>query len=986
MYCPTPEVNISCAVGEYCPRRSVAPAPCEIGFVCNNPKVRTPCAPGSFCNGSISNETSARCPPGKYCSRADEINDCLIGDFCPEGTFAAERSRRACQVGFYCPNTTVQVPCANGTYTNRIQSTKCIDCEANSFCTDTFQQPCPSNSFSPPRSWQRSQCICGKGFIGTLITEDDVCVAATNEFDITLTVIGSGIVFVVLVLLYFICNTDCAKKTFKVMLKDVLIVSFSIVGNWLNIATDMATFINIVLPNPDLDDLVYPVITVIIIGGITTVFATGVALWMLVLLQREDSETETEKMSFLVSFTKEFGQSKAIRLYEKYKAFHTADESDPELESNKEWRPVFDVLFRAEEAELESRARDLETASALPSKQVDSIMKVIRKIGREKQLLYVNAWILILQAIPMFIVTAWPIMSIAPERDIKGWIFRASLLLGAVVIGTKAAQVMDYFRVTRFEKRFRKQLYCTILSVKTRAYDPDPEVAGFGYSSRPPLVRRPHSDDLKEESKESRSPRRTHRQKKTLLNIIGNLGNTIMGKRGGGSSKDSSRSGTRKAYSPKTPRKNVFDLFEEGKEDEQDPEEHKKEDNAKDDSTKHKPGMGPDVAGAPPVRKGESNYNSDDDDDGNWTIGGGKLDPKQKDVLPAAVRIQRGMSSPKRTGRNAVRGQGVRRGSKYNFEGLHEDVAGEAGKQNSEESQSKQGYPTVVPRKGGKNLPAGFIGPSSASAMPPSRQPPPQPKEAEASAPPFEEPPNKSTPSETKNRLSSTGRGDSQVEFGSSVLPELQKVLASPGSRRRPKSATKSPVVQREVRASTESKTRGIQDERRSSTTLALSDHVSLYKKAFIPSKRSSRTVSDARSKLDLNGAFMVLNNPDALKGPKVFAELVRMTDLGFHRFHIVYGKKERDVKGAIESKSLLDNSNVHVLLEVVGVRLDVSKGDGHARLVIEHADVEQGMHMITFRSLKKGSEGVKECEKWREFLENTIKLYKSLDDPASKV
>lgn len=53
----------------------------------------------------------------------------------------------------------------------------------------------------------------------------------------------------------------------------------------------------------------------------------------------------------------------------------------------------------------------------------------------------------------MFVVTAWPIMSIAPENDIKSWIFRASLLLGAVVIGTKAAQVMDYFKLIKFEKR-----------------------------------------------------------------------------------------------------------------------------------------------------------------------------------------------------------------------------------------------------------------------------------------------------------------------------------------------------------------------------------------------------------------------------------------------------------------------------------------------------------------------------------------------------
>jgi len=318
--------------------------------------------------------------------------------------------------------------------------------------------------------------------VGNLIDEEDFCAPATNEFDITLTVIGSGIVFVVLVLLYFICNTDCAKKRVKNLLWDALIVCFGIIGNWLNVATDVSTFVNIVFPNQDLSYLLYPVITIVIIGGITTIAATGVAIWILVELEKEAEETQLQKMSYLVRFTKEFGLTKATRLYEKYKDFHEADANDAGLESNKEWRPVFDVVFRVEEDELESKVRGQKNVNALPSKQVDSIMKVIRKIGREKQLLYINAWILFFQAIPMFVVTAWPIMSIAPERDIKGWIFRTSLLLGAVVIGTKAAKVMDYFTLITFEKRFRKQLYCTIMSVRTRSYDPDPEVAGISFA------------------------------------------------------------------------------------------------------------------------------------------------------------------------------------------------------------------------------------------------------------------------------------------------------------------------------------------------------------------------------------------------------------------------------------------------------------------------------------------------------------------------
>lgn len=281
-----------------------------------------------------------------------------------------------------------------------------------------------------------------------------------------------------------------------------------------------------------------------------------------------------------------------------------------------------------------------------------------------------------------------------------------------------------------------------------------------------------------------------------------------------------------------------------------------------------------------------------------------------------------------------------------------------------------------------------------------------------------------------------------KTAFGGGVLPELQKVLASPrvsrNRRARPrvrrsgsatrarstsrarasgkkgeyddedalrasasegsvrsavsKSATspreaklKESLADKRISAPGLSKLNELKNQGKGSRRLTLSDHKMLYKKAYV-TKHSRRTKADARSKLELSGTFIILDDPGAVKGSKAFVRIVRLTDLGFHRFHVVYGKRERDVSQAIESKSLLDNTNVHVLMEVTGVRVSDSKEGGYSRLVIEHADVERGIQTVLFRSLTKGSDGEQECEKWREFLANTIQLYRKLEDPTSKI
>jgi len=115
------------------------------------------------------NSSCVVCPPNSYCTPSRVIpcanNTCKTCQVCPRGTVQnislphAERRCQTCQQGFYCPNTTVQIPCPLGSFCN---STFEKPCEAGYYCPNsTVQLPCPIGYYCPMRSTSPFLCLAG---------------------------------------------------------------------------------------------------------------------------------------------------------------------------------------------------------------------------------------------------------------------------------------------------------------------------------------------------------------------------------------------------------------------------------------------------------------------------------------------------------------------------------------------------------------------------------------------------------------------------------------------------------------------------------------------------------------------------------------------------------------------------------------------------------------------------------------------------------
>mmetsp|Transcript_11245 Transcript_11245/g.15584 ORF Transcript_11245/g.15584 Transcript_11245/m.15584 type:complete len:88 (+) Transcript_11245:912-1175(+) len=71
----------------------------------------------------------------------------------------------------------------------------------------------------------------------------------------------------------------------------------------------------------------------------------------------------------------------------------------------------------------------------------------------------------------MFLITVGPIMGRAPAEDIRSPLFRFSVFIGAIVIGSKIEQALNYASLKREEQTTRKQLYRLILATRGKSVE-----------------------------------------------------------------------------------------------------------------------------------------------------------------------------------------------------------------------------------------------------------------------------------------------------------------------------------------------------------------------------------------------------------------------------------------------------------------------------------------------------------------------------------
>lgn len=145
---------IECPEGHYCPNGTFAynishllhTTLCPSGYYCPTPSEKYACPPGSFCSSSkprpqscnftilIMNQLYLYTEPETVASRLFNYLDPFVGNYCP--SMSSSPSTR-CPSGYYCPNTSMQLPCPKGHF-----------CKAQS----TYPRKCPSLTICNPKS------------------------------------------------------------------------------------------------------------------------------------------------------------------------------------------------------------------------------------------------------------------------------------------------------------------------------------------------------------------------------------------------------------------------------------------------------------------------------------------------------------------------------------------------------------------------------------------------------------------------------------------------------------------------------------------------------------------------------------------------------------------------------------------------------------------------------------------------------------------
>ena len=140
-----------------------------------------PCSAGNFCPNTT---TQTLCSVGYYCSSGSTAQTLCTttGSYCPANSGA----QTLCAAGFYCPNTTVQIPCLSGQYCPAASTTN-AQCLAGYYCPNTTVQiPCSSNTFSVAGSSVCAPCLVGS----SSLVGSSACVALAGYYDLGLSLMA----------------------------------------------------------------------------------------------------------------------------------------------------------------------------------------------------------------------------------------------------------------------------------------------------------------------------------------------------------------------------------------------------------------------------------------------------------------------------------------------------------------------------------------------------------------------------------------------------------------------------------------------------------------------------------------------------------------------------------------------------------------------------------------------------------------------------
>eukprot|EP00466_Bigelowiella_natans_P002014 jgi/Bigna1/142255/aug1.68_g16963 len=296
----------------------------------------------------------------------------------------------------------------------------------------------------------------------------DKCVELNSTFDVTLIVVGALLGFSLVLIIGFMIRHYGSKNTSLSLTLEFVAVTAGFIGDWSNWCTDLATLINVVQPNSDLQNLVLPVILCLSAGGLMNVAGSIVSYFIIRELCKQVSERKSktegleQRLKFLEDFTKQ-----AERFFRKLDLNKGEMGDMPgKRRSISEWNSALEVLHST--ASMPSIK--YETISSLPSMQCDSLINGIRKSNRKRNLAIMDACELLVQVVPMFIITAGPIMSQAPLSDVRGWVFRVSLIIGAMSVGAKLYRVSRYFENLAHSEKLQKQLCLLMIGIQLDCY------------------------------------------------------------------------------------------------------------------------------------------------------------------------------------------------------------------------------------------------------------------------------------------------------------------------------------------------------------------------------------------------------------------------------------------------------------------------------------------------------------------------------------
>lgn len=228
-YCTNTSKNIPCSVGSYCPRGSERDSPCPVGSFCNDTlsmercKLYESCPSGSIApqnmtmNGFVlgANDTLVLCQPGLICSNLS-ARLCPSGSFCPLPTF-----RRQCGLpAQQCDGKDVYVRAAGNpdslgfmASVEVVRSDDYVDCTNDDvvyYCMSTpLPQPCSPFQYCPSgssRPQPMSSADTTTSPVDTTTPVDETSEGFWDKYGLYVIVVGSVLVFVVVVYYFFLRN------------------------------------------------------------------------------------------------------------------------------------------------------------------------------------------------------------------------------------------------------------------------------------------------------------------------------------------------------------------------------------------------------------------------------------------------------------------------------------------------------------------------------------------------------------------------------------------------------------------------------------------------------------------------------------------------------------------------------------------------------------------------------------------------------------